>query len=92
MIHKPALNKLPNLIVIASITINDMPIGALLRNLGSLTQLGILGANTHKNLKHVTQVLNSKDRLRKGRIHPIGTCDCKGGKELRDSGIFYRVS
>lgn len=50
---------------------NDMPIGALLRNLGSLTQLGVLSADQRDNLKHVEKVLNSAEHLRKGRIHPI---------------------
>jgi 60 kDa SS-A/Ro ribonucleoprotein len=49
----------------------DMPIGALLRNLGSLTEIGILQANAKKNLARVEKVLNSREHLRKGRIHPI---------------------
>ncbi|ANV88995.1 TROVE domain-containing protein [Picosynechococcus sp. PCC 7117] len=49
----------------------EMPIGALLRNLGSLTEIGVLRVNRQKNLKHVAMVLNDKQRLRKGRIHPI---------------------
>jgi 60 kDa SS-A/Ro ribonucleoprotein len=49
----------------------EMPIGALLRNLGSLTEIGILQANAKKNLARVEKVLNSKEHLRKGRIHPI---------------------
>ncbi len=49
----------------------EMPIGALLRNLGSLTEIGILQANAKKNLVRVEKVLNSKEHLRKGRIHPL---------------------
>ncbi|MBW4573803.1 MAG: TROVE domain-containing protein [Aphanothece sp. CMT-3BRIN-NPC111] len=49
----------------------DMPIGAMLRNLGSLTQLGVLSADNKDNLKRVAKVLNSPEHLRKGRIHPI---------------------
>jgi 60 kDa SS-A/Ro ribonucleoprotein len=54
----------------------DMPIGALLRNLGSLTEIGILGhvngqKSVNKNLDRVASVLNNKERLKKGRIHPI---------------------
>jgi 60 kDa SS-A/Ro ribonucleoprotein len=48
-----------------------MPIGAMLRNLGSLTELGVLQADALANLERVESVLNSKDHLRKGRIHPI---------------------
>ncbi len=50
---------------------NEMPIGALLRNLGSLTELGVLGSDERANLQRVEAVLNNKEHLRKGRIHPI---------------------
>jgi 60 kDa SS-A/Ro ribonucleoprotein len=50
---------------------NEMPIGAMLRNLGSLTELGVLRADEPNNLKRVEAVLNNKQHLRKGRIHPI---------------------
>lgn len=50
---------------------NDMPIGAMLRNLGSLTELGVLRADSRKNLDHAESILNSRSHLRKGRIHPI---------------------
>ncbi len=54
----------------------DMPIGALLRNLGSLTEIGVLAhikgqKSVNKNLDRVASVLNNKERLKKGRIHPI---------------------
>lgn len=50
---------------------NEMPIGAMLRNLGSLTELGVLRADEQTNLQRVEGVLNNKQHLRKGRIHPI---------------------
>ena len=50
---------------------DEMPIGAMLRNLGSLTQLEVLRTNTVDNINRVENVLNSKDYLRRGRIHPI---------------------
>ncbi len=50
---------------------NQMPIGAMLRNLGSLTELGVLRADAGANLSRVEAVLNNKEHLRKGRIHPI---------------------
>ncbi|MBE9010232.1 TROVE domain-containing protein [Pseudanabaenaceae cyanobacterium LEGE 13415] len=49
----------------------EMPIGAMLRNLGSLTQLGVLNADNKKNLERVVSVLNNAEHLRKGRVHPI---------------------
>jgi 60 kDa SS-A/Ro ribonucleoprotein len=50
---------------------NEMPIGAMLRNLGSLTELGVLRTDEPANLERVKAVLNNKEHLRKGRIHPL---------------------
>jgi 60 kDa SS-A/Ro ribonucleoprotein len=50
---------------------NEMPIGAMLRNLGSLTQLDVLRADNRENLDRVEAVLNNQSHLRRGRIHPI---------------------
>jgi 60 kDa SS-A/Ro ribonucleoprotein len=50
---------------------NEMPIGALLRNLGSLTEIGVLTSDELVNLQRVEAVLNNKEHLRKSRIHPI---------------------
>ncbi|MEO0870126.1 MAG: TROVE domain-containing protein, partial [Cyanobacteria bacterium J06642_11] len=49
----------------------DMPLGALLRNVGSLTQLGVLQAHKTENLKHLADRLQNKQKLRRARIHPI---------------------
>lgn len=48
-----------------------MPIGATLRNLGSLTEIGVLRADAVANLDRIEAMLNDRDHLRKGRIHPI---------------------
>lgn len=48
-----------------------MPIGALLRNLGSLTQLGVLRADATSNCDRVEELLNNQGYLRRARIHPI---------------------
>ena len=66
----------------------DMPIGALLRNLGSLTEIGVLRVHKSKNLKRVEKVLTSRDRLRKGRIHPIDVL--KALKTYRSGGRVGR--
>lgn len=50
---------------------NQMPIGALLRNLGSLTEIGVLRTDLPENIDRVESVLNNPEHLRKGRIHPI---------------------
>ncbi|BAY27810.1 TROVE domain-containing protein [Calothrix sp. NIES-2100] len=49
----------------------EMPIGAMLRNLGSLTDLGVLRTDESANILRVEGVLNNQEHLRKGRIHPI---------------------
>jgi 60 kDa SS-A/Ro ribonucleoprotein len=49
----------------------QMPIGALLRNLGSLTALGVLQAHQRRNLDHIAKLLNHRKPLRQARIHPI---------------------
>lgn len=67
---------------------NDMPIGALLRNLGSLTELGVLRADEAANLARVEAVLNDAERLRKGRIHPIDVL--KALKTYQSGGTLGR--
>ncbi len=67
---------------------NGMPIGALLRNLGSLTELGVLTASNRDNLKRVAKVLNSAEHLRRGRIHPIDVL--KALKTYRSGGQLGR--
>jgi 60 kDa SS-A/Ro ribonucleoprotein len=69
---------------------NEMPIGAMLRNLGSLTELGVLRTDTTENLARMAEVLNSKDRLRKGRIHPIDVL--KALKTYKSGGQVGRSS
>lgn len=49
----------------------EMPIGAMLRNLASLTELGILRGDEPANLDRLEAVLHNQDYLRKARIHPI---------------------
>ncbi|KAF3887256.1 MULTISPECIES: TROVE domain-containing protein [Nostocales] len=67
---------------------HEMPIGALLRNLGSLTEIGVLGRNERANLKRVEAVLNNKEHLRKGRIHPIDVL--KALKTYQSGGTLGR--
>jgi len=67
---------------------DEMPIGAMLRNLGSLTQLGVLSAENTGNLQRVESVLNNPGHLRKGRIHPIDVL--KALKTYQSSGRLGR--
>ena len=50
---------------------DTMPIGAMLRNLGSLIHLSVLRTDSVGNLDRLKGVLNNRNYLRKGRIHPI---------------------
>ncbi|KJH73216.1 TROVE domain-containing protein [Aliterella atlantica] len=74
----------------------EMPIGAMLRNLGSLTELGVLRTDERNNLKRIEDTLNSKERLRKGRIHPIDVLKAlktysSGGKTGRSQKTWQPV-
>ncbi|OUL35111.1 TROVE domain-containing protein [Nostoc sp. T09] len=75
----------------------EMPIGAMLRNLGSLTELGVLRADESANILRVEAVLNNKEHLRKGRIHPIDVLKAlktyqSGGKLGRSQKNWEPVS
>lgn len=67
---------------------DQMPVGAMLRNLGSLTQLGVLRTDERNNLKRIEETLNNKERLCKGRIHPIDVL--KALKTYRSGGKLGR--
>ncbi len=70
----------------------DMPIGALLRNLGSLTEIGIFAYSKRckHNIDRVEKILNSKEHLRTGRIHPIDVL--KALKTYRSGGSLGKSS
>lgn len=75
---------------------HEMPIGALLRNLGSLTEIGVLRSDKPANLDRVEAVLNDRNRLRKGRIHPIDVLKAlktyqSGGKTGRSQKTWQPV-
>ena len=73
-----------------------MPIGAMLRNLGSLTSLEVLRVDSIDNCDRLEAVLNNQDYLRKGRIHPIDVLKAlktysSGGKFGRSKKTWTRV-
>ncbi|NET69722.1 MAG: TROVE domain-containing protein [Sphaerospermopsis sp. SIO1G2] len=75
----------------------EMPIGAMLRNLGSLTEIGVLRADEKANLERVKAVLNNQKHLRKGRIHPIDVLKAlktykSGGRLGRSKKTWQPVS
>jgi 60 kDa SS-A/Ro ribonucleoprotein len=67
---------------------NEMPVGALLRNLGSLTALGVLRPDATQNLERVRSLLTNRDTLRQARIHPIDVL--KALKTYRSNGALGR--
>jgi 60 kDa SS-A/Ro ribonucleoprotein len=48
-----------------------MPIGAMLRNLASMTSNGFLANGMQPQVKYICDMLRNVDVLKKGRIHPI---------------------
>ncbi len=48
-----------------------MPVTATLRNLGSLTDIGVVSFSNTQNLDRIESLLCDKEILRKTRIHPI---------------------
>jgi 60 kDa SS-A/Ro ribonucleoprotein len=74
----------------------EMPVGALLRNLASLTEIGVLTVDRRENLDRLEQVLNSRHKLRKARIHPIDVLKalktyCSGGSVGRSQKTWTVV-
>lgn len=50
--------------------LEDMPLGALVRNLGKMTSLGML-TNTSDNTTKICAQLTDADLIKKARLHPI---------------------
>lgn len=48
----------------------DMPITAIIRNLGKMSSIGFLGIGSDV-AKHITKTLRNADVLKKARIHPL---------------------
>jgi 60 kDa SS-A/Ro ribonucleoprotein len=49
---------------------NDMPVGAMIRNIRNMTNYGVF--NDLDNVEHVVSVLTNRRALSHARIHPIG--------------------
>ena len=75
----------------------DMPIGATLRNLGSLSEIGVLRFDQIKNLDILERRLLDKKRARKARIHPLNILSASkvyasGGRLGRSQKTWSPVS
>lgn len=73
-------NKLPreavptellNKVEIWEALLQDMPLTALVRNLGKMTSIGLLGGNLSAHAKTVVKKLKDKDVIKRSRIHPL---------------------
>lgn len=67
-----------------------MPITALLRNLGSLTEIGVIRLNAIANLERIEKKLTNKELLKKALIHPIDVL--KALKTYQSGGTLGRSS
>lgn len=51
--------------------LDGMPMTAMIRNLGKMTQIGLLGSAFDTSVKYVCEKLQDKELLRKARVHPL---------------------
>ena len=56
--------------VVMTLLENDMPIGALIRNLATYTRSGVLDPGSD-GARIVLQALSNEEKIRKARVHPI---------------------
>jgi 60 kDa SS-A/Ro ribonucleoprotein len=74
--------------------LSDMPLTAMIRNLGNLSKCGLLTVGSPAAGK-VAKELKSVDRLRKARIHPISLLSAlvtyASGQSVRGSGSWVPV-
>ena len=68
--HEMVLSSFKNDPLVWEALLDEMPITALIRNLGKLSSLGLLKPFSTA-LKSVEEKLSSKEILQKGRVHPV---------------------
>ena len=74
--------------------LENMPMTALIRNLATMTKIGLLTATSEATQKVVAQ-LNDAERLRRARVHPIAVLSAlktyAGGRGVRGSATWNPV-
>ena len=74
--------------------LDNMPMTALVRNLATMTKIGLLTATSEATQKVVAQ-LNDAERLRRARVHPIAVLSAlktyAGGRGVRGSATWNPV-
>ncbi len=75
--------------------LENMPLGAMIRNLGNMSKNGLLKANSSAARK-VVAALGDTEKLQKARIHPIQVLSAfktySSGESLRGNGSWNPVS
>jgi 60 kDa SS-A/Ro ribonucleoprotein len=74
--------------------LDDMPMTALIRNLATMTRVGVIGPGSDGTAKVVGQLGNG-ERIRKARVHPIGVLAALrtygAGRGVRGRGAWNPV-
>jgi len=75
-------------VIIWDALLQDMPMTAMIRNLGKMSSIGLLKQNSSR-IKKVVEMLNNEEAVRKARIHPMNVLTAmmtyKQGKGIRGS-------
>ncbi|MBA3395849.1 MAG: TROVE domain-containing protein [Deltaproteobacteria bacterium] len=81
--------------VIWDALLGAMPMTALIRNLATMTRVGLLAPGS-AGTKRVAAMLQDRERLTKARVHPIGVLAAlmtyKAGRGVRGSGTWEPVA
>lgn len=51
--------------------LENMPVTAMIRNLGKMTNIGLLGSNLDDTTRHIYSTLTNAEAIEKSRIHPM---------------------
>ncbi|MCX7992193.1 MAG: TROVE domain-containing protein [Fimbriimonadales bacterium] len=74
--------------------LQQMPMTALIRNLATMTRVGLLTENSRAT-RHVVAQLTDDERLRKARIHPLQVLAAlvtyERGRGMRSDGVWTHV-
>ena len=79
--------------------LKDMPLTAMIRNLGNMTKVGLLNhgwfTGSSDAAQTVVSSLSNAERLRKSRVHPVAILAAlntyQGGKSIKGSGVWKPV-
>src|SRR5262249_6264537 len=75
--------------------LDDMPMTALVRNLATMTRVGVLAPGSDGTAKVVAQ-LGDRERIRKARVHPIALlaalCTYAAGRGVRGKHTWTPVA